>query len=184
MILQDNGSMESSKNPKAATSRRTPRCRLVSIFKSRRLWAIAVCCMGVVFGLVLMDHFVWYPNSPRGKLDLVQTGMSYEEAIAIVEDLEDLEEPILPGSRVAIVETWTPEGYERHSISGDKSYDIQRIAVLRRSGFTDSPRTIDVLTADGLLWIDCDNTGRVATKGFLGTAPRGILPRIRSWLGI
>ncbi len=75
MILQENGSMERSKNPKAATSRRTRRSRLVAIFKSRWLWAIALICMASPLGLFLLHHFLWYPNSQRGRLDRIQIGM-------------------------------------------------------------------------------------------------------------
>ncbi len=175
MTLHEFRSMEPSNDPKAATNRRT------RIFRSRRFWTIALFCLAVPLGLVLVDQFFWYPNSPRGKLDRIHLGMSRAEAEAILATMEEIDQTNSSTIEVRLIETWTLyDGYVNQPANVQLSVPTP---MLIGDG---ELRAVPEMkwTPSGLIVITFDAADRVDAKQFLGSAPSAILQRFRTWLEI
>src|SRR5262245_49178366 len=74
------------------------------MFKRRRFWVVAACCLSLVLVPLLGYHLWWYPRTPRGCFDRIQLGMTEAEVRAILAPLEDLPDR---GGTVEFAERWT-----------------------------------------------------------------------------
>ncbi|MCI0376573.1 MAG: hypothetical protein L0215_03100 [Gemmataceae bacterium] len=132
--------------------------------------------------LFLLDVFVWYPNSPRGVFDRIEIGMEQAEVESLLAHLEDgkWQWPVF-----AVV--WNAK---TGRTVYDKQGDAEIQSILFQVGVTGLRHPlkwrIEKVTNSGMIAIDFDSEGRVASMYWFGFERQwpGFLERIRSWFGL